>query len=847
MFPNIELDDGRIVTNQHDIRHTQREFYKKLYSRVTEEQVTENDLENFLKDNDVPTLTNPEMESCEGEISIEEATKALRNMNNGSSPGPDGLSTEFYKIFWKEIGNTVIRSFNQSFNTGSLSFTQTSAILTLIHKGKELPKNKLQNWRPISLTNADYKLLARCLSNRVSNVIDSIISEDQVGYIKGRNVSTTLRTIDDLVEYWNLKDKPGILLALDFQKAFDTISKSFMLTAFKRFGFGPDLQQWVKVLFANTRSSIIYNGWISEHFDVQRGIRQGCPFSPLAFIIGVELLAIRFRNDENIKGLEIKTGKILKVLMYADDITVFLKDNNDARLIIDIIDEFTLISGLKLNKHKSEAMGIGATKNLRNLNTLKCVNEIKILGLHFSNSICASENEKNWTKRIEYMKKLIITWEKRNLGIIGKICIAKSLLLSQLVYVIQAICLPEKVLKEINALLYRFLWRKKDCNRRAFEKVKRVTMNSEIEKGGLKMIDIKTMQESFLCERLSKLIAEKNDLKWTWIPSIHLRYFGKEFACLSSTVGHKKFKGIHHIQSVYWKKAVINWLTLNNKAPFFQTEKICIWNNSSITHQHNVLMFENWTNRLTYVCDIVENGKVKAFNVIETTLGQSPGLYLEYIVVHNALTTFLNAHNTHPTTQNNGLRNQISIINKPNAKEFRNFIVKHAYTEPCSVRFWLNKFNFTIDKGTWSLAWNTTQEIRLRELQWKILHNIYPTNILLLKMGLANDNKCPLCRTEIDYIEHFFFTCSVIKYMWNYITALFRQMFNVNITFNEKNVLFGIRGTDVPWLKKQHLKIINHVILIAKMCISKYRYGTPLNLIAMIEYEMNIRNVYCHA
>ena len=115
------------------------------------------------------------------------------------------------------------------------------------------------------------------------------------------------------------------------------------------------------------------------------------------------------------------------------------------------------------------------------------------------------------------------------------------------------------------------------------------------------MIDIKTMQESFLCERLSKLIAEKNDLKWTWIPSIHLRYFGKEFACLSSTVGHKKFKGIHHIQSVYWKKAVINWLTLNNKAPFFQTEKICIWNNSSITHQNNVLMFENWIDKLTYV------------------------------------------------------------------------------------------------------------------------------------------------------------------------------------------------------------------------------------------------------
>ena len=95
-----------------------------------------------------------------------------------------------------------IKSFNLSFNTGSLSFTQTSAILTLIHKGKDLARNKLQNWRPISLTNTDYKILAKCLANRVNKVIENIISEDQVGYIKGRNVSTILRTIDDLIEYW---------------------------------------------------------------------------------------------------------------------------------------------------------------------------------------------------------------------------------------------------------------------------------------------------------------------------------------------------------------------------------------------------------------------------------------------------------------------------------------------------------------------------------------------------------------------------------------------------------------------------------------------------------------------
>ena len=233
LFPNIELEDGSIVSNQHEIRKTQREFYKNLYSQERENTYLENDIDTFLRDSNVPSLTDIEMNSCEGEITVDEATQALKDMNTGSSPGPDGLSTEFYRLFWIELRDIVVKSFNKSFNTGSLSYTQTSAILTLIHKGKDLPRNKLQNWRPISLTNTDYKILAKCLANRVSKVITSIISEDQVGYIKGRNVSTTLRTIDDLIEYWNLKDKPGILLALDFQKAFDSMSKNYMITAFE--------------------------------------------------------------------------------------------------------------------------------------------------------------------------------------------------------------------------------------------------------------------------------------------------------------------------------------------------------------------------------------------------------------------------------------------------------------------------------------------------------------------------------------------------------------------------------------------------------------------------------------
>lgn len=123
-----------------------------------------------------------EQDKCEGLITIGEASLALSLMNNGSSPGLDGHTTEFYKCFWCKLKNVVVESFHSSYLKGSLSFTQAVAALTLLHKGKDLPKNKLQNWRPIAFTNTDYKILVKCSANIVCKEIATIVKKDQVGY-----------------------------------------------------------------------------------------------------------------------------------------------------------------------------------------------------------------------------------------------------------------------------------------------------------------------------------------------------------------------------------------------------------------------------------------------------------------------------------------------------------------------------------------------------------------------------------------------------------------------------------------------------------------------------------------
>ena len=364
--------------------------------------------ESFCKNLSIPQLGEEQKELCEGMITDDEASYALSCMKNGSAPGSDGLTTAFYKFFWSKIRDMVINSYNESFDEGKLSSSQRRAIITLIHKGKDLPREMLGNWRPISLTNTDYKILAKTLALRLQKVIPDLVFEDQVGYIRGRNISTIIRLIDDVIEYIKINNSSGVLLALDFSKAFDTINKDFLIVVFNKFGFGEMFIRWVSTLTNDTESSIQYSVWLSEFFPVNSGIRQGCNFSPLAFVLAVELLAIKIRQCNKINGI-LLPGQYenieVKLTQYADDTTLLLNDNSDVIETLTVLEDFKSFSGLHLNMQKTEAMWVGKTRPTDLCEHITWKNgdsdTIKILGVQFSNNMPASQLEDNWKKRIE--------------------------------------------------------------------------------------------------------------------------------------------------------------------------------------------------------------------------------------------------------------------------------------------------------------------------------------------------------------------------------------------------------------------------------------------------------------
>ena len=172
----------------------------------------------------------------------------------------------------------------------------------------------------------------------------------------GENIIEVLTIIDKL----KIEDKPGLLISIDFYKAFDTIEWSFIQKPFKFFNFPEYLTKWIGILYTNINCRIIDNGHMSEGFNLTRGVRQGCPFSPCLFVIAVEILAIAIRCNSKIKGI-MHNEREKKINQLADDTVLSIVAQDESlSTSLTCIDQFKYVSGLSMNKNKSKIIRIGS-------------------------------------------------------------------------------------------------------------------------------------------------------------------------------------------------------------------------------------------------------------------------------------------------------------------------------------------------------------------------------------------------------------------------------------------------------------------------------------------------------
>ena len=126
--------------------------------------------------------------------------------------------------------------------------------------------------------------------------------------------------------FYSKNQTNGFLVAADFEKAFDSVDHGFLFNIMELFGFGHSFCSWVKVLYTDITSCVMNGGYSTGYFDIKRGVRQGDPLSPYVFLLVMDILAHKVRQDNSIKGFRFGDYEIKQILyMYADDVTLFVK------------------------------------------------------------------------------------------------------------------------------------------------------------------------------------------------------------------------------------------------------------------------------------------------------------------------------------------------------------------------------------------------------------------------------------------------------------------------------------------------------------------------------------------
>ena len=337
-----------ISTNQKEILTEIQTFYKNLYNK----REMSNSKYNFF-DQSINKLSNIDQIKCEGEITESECINALKSMKNQKSPGTDGITVEFYKLFWNNVKEFYVNSINYSFQTGSLTELQKQSIITIIPKqNKDL--TSLDSWRPISLLNVDYKIATKVIANRVKHVITKIIHNSQTGFIKGRYIGENIRLLFEIIDNAEEENKPGLIFFTDFEKAFDSIDHTYIINCLKHFNFGEDFIKWIQLFYKDAKSCVSNNGYLSDFFPILRGVRQGCPLSTYLFIICIELLSYKITTTEDIKGITYSKHEFKKSL-FADDASFILDGSiKSFEALVDVLDNYSYISGLKLNSKNAK-------------------------------------------------------------------------------------------------------------------------------------------------------------------------------------------------------------------------------------------------------------------------------------------------------------------------------------------------------------------------------------------------------------------------------------------------------------------------------------------------------------
>lgn len=825
MIKGIKRRNGEIITTSEGILREIKGYFEELFSAEGVKEEEKLELLELIK----TTVQSRGKKDCDEEIRVEEIKRAISELNRNKSPGIDGLGNEFYIVLKDFLSSILKELYEEIFREGELDQRMGMGLMKIIYKRRG-EKTELKNYRPITMLNADLKILSKVLSNRLKEVMPGIIKTNQAYGVQGRDIADTTFSIKDSLRYINEKGKDGFLISLDFEKAFDRVEHSFLFDILRKFGFGDNFIKWITIMYKGATTKVKCNGFLTPCFKITRSIRQGCPLSALLYSLVAEPLGLAIKQDKRIKGIEIE-GEENKIFQYADDTTLMLKGVEDVKRVMQIVQKFCLASGAKVNEEKTIYMRLGKVGGLTEHFNFKETKETKILGVIMGEDERKAEGTM-WENILGEIERRLLFWRRMGLTIKGKVLILNVLMVSKLWYILYTSSMPMWMEGKLKKCFLDFLWEGKPP-RIAFN-----TILGQVDKGGLGLIDVEQRKNSLRVKMIKKYLDDGNNVDWKRTMGYFINkcsHFNLGDNILWMRTRNWMMEGIPE----FYKEMMRAWGKILTNVHYNLQGRESILNqplflNNHILNQGKEILFKKWWEvGITKVRDILYEFKegflpeqfiVDAMQEAKEDFNRQE-IRNKYEILKTAIPKewIKKIENMEEEKEEKDIYVRMGEnlygLKECTIKNFYCFFRDAVFKKPIANEYWSKILNDVEEKQIWGNINGKLVQAKLEELEFFIRHKVVFTDVILSKIGMEENAICKVCKDGDENFLHLFFNCNQLEDFKNKCENLILSLRGErNDTFERLRVfMLGIEK------KCKNKECINLLVILMKSAIWERR------------------------
>lgn len=490
LITELVTEDGRRAETQMDIVRAFTHSYRTLYAEAPRNDAA---MEDVIHPMPASQHTQDDAEFL-ADITQDELRTALLRGASNRSPGPDGLPHEFYRAFADLMGATWIRMFQELMNpTIQVPHEFTEGIMIPVPKPRG--GHRPQDYRPLTLLNADYKLFARILRARLHTTVKAAIHADQTCLGGDNNVHTTLGSYRDIIALASTCRLKGVLVAVDFDHAFDRVNHYFLRAVMEHIGIPQVTTTVVLRLIHDAQSRVMVNGYRSEPITIGRSVRQGCPLSAMLFAVALEpaLHGLRHR----LEGISLRSAQF-KCSAYADDVVFLAQSRDEIESALSWLHHYGEVSGSLLNLQKTKYMDIGRGLPTASAVPITKVPQIKCLGITFHGNVQKTAAT-TYRRLLQQMRAQIRLHKLRGLDMLQRARYVNMYLASKLNHFTHVLPLPDTIAARFQAAFGHFV------TAGYIFKIRYNTLSLPRQEGGVGLTNVKNRARALLLRTTRRL------------------------------------------------------------------------------------------------------------------------------------------------------------------------------------------------------------------------------------------------------------------------------------------------------------------------------------------------------